>query len=291
MRDYKLNEQIGQVLQRPYPHLDSPKLRLGFVVFLGFSSCLFLLLFNPYDALNWTFESPISYTLPLWTAGLFAIPILLLSQFWLRPLFVKTTFRVQHLIVLSLLELILLGMLCFLLFADQPSMVTDFWGELYTTFFYTFLLASIVYVFAYLCLPYVSMTAKTSVDKLQVGEEPLPELLNLHNEKGKVELVVKADALLYLKAEDNYVSVFHLLHDSIKKELIRTSLKKIGQQVPEKRLLRVHRSYMINPQKIVRIEPTKDAFKLSLAGLEEFQIPVSATYKESLQAIRSESAF
>ncbi|MEL7341856.1 MAG: LytTR family DNA-binding domain-containing protein, partial [Bacteroidota bacterium] len=132
---------------------------------------------------------------------------------------------------------------------------------------------------------------QTLADNLDEKDETLPELLNLQNEKGKVELVIKADALLYLKAEDNYVSVFYLMHGTIKKELIRTSLKKIAHQVPEKCLIRVHRSYMINPQKIIRIEPIKDTFKISLAGLEDGQIPVSATYKESLSAIRPEISF
>ncbi|MEL7530851.1 MAG: LytTR family DNA-binding domain-containing protein [Bacteroidota bacterium] len=261
-----------------------------FAIVAGLLACLFLLVFNPYDALNWRFESPI-YNLPLWTAGLFAIPVLLLSQLGIRKLVYKEAFQVKHLIILSAIELFLLGMVYFVLFADRASMQADFWGEVSTTFFYTILLASIVYVFAYLCLPYFQPSAEPPNLKTEAVQPPtLTDLLNIKSEKGKVELVVKREAILYIKSEDNYVSVYHLMNEEVTKKLIRTSLKNITQDLVSQSLIRVHRSYMLNPDKIVRIEPVKDSFKISLAGLAETQIPVSSTYKKNLLALRPELA-
>ncbi|MEM6347414.1 MAG: LytTR family DNA-binding domain-containing protein [Bacteroidota bacterium] len=278
-------------LERPYSYLDSKKVRLIFAVVVGLLACLFLLVFNPYDALNWTFESPI-YNLPLWTAGLFSIPVLLLSQLGIRNLLYKEVFKVKHLLILSAIELFLLSLVFFLLFADQASIAANFWGEVYVTFFYTILMASIIYVFAYLSLPYFERSAEPVEDENEKQKpQSLSDLLNLKNEKGKVEFVVKRDAILYIKSEDNYVSVYHLVNEEVKKKLIRTSLKNITQDLAADSLVRVHRSYMINPEKIAQIEPNKDSFKIGLAGLEDTKIPVSSTYKKNLLALRPGLAF
>lgn len=273
-------------LQRTYSLLDRKKSRILYATITGVFASLFLLIFNPYDALNWSFESPFFFNLPLWTAGLIAIPVLLLSQFSLRKLLVTEPFKIKHHLLLSGVELMILGIIFFILFADRTSIKEDFWNELYITFFYTILMASIVYVFGFLCLPYLQDSVAST--PTEAKPDISPDLINIKSEKGKVELVVKLDALLYIKSEDNYVCVFHVMNGEQKKILIRTSLKKITQELPSNSLIRVHRSYMLNPDKIVRIDPAKDTYRISLTEVPDLQIPVSSTYKKNLLQFRPE---
>ncbi|MFK7926530.1 MAG: LytR/AlgR family response regulator transcription factor [Bacteroidia bacterium] len=273
-------------LQRTYSLLDGKKTRILYASITGLFASLFLLVFNPYDALNWSFESPLFFNLPLWTAGFIAIPVLLFSQFALRKALIVGPFKIKHHLLLAGIELIILGIIFFALFADRTSIKEDFWNELYITFFYTVLMASIVYVFGFLCLPYLQTPAPSTA--ANVVPDVSPDLINIKSEKGKVELVVKLDTLLYIKSDDNYVSVFHLMNGEQKKVLIRTSLKKIVQELPPNSLIRVHRSYMLNPDKIVRIDPAKDTFKISLYKVTDVQIPVSSTYKKNLLQFRPE---
>ena len=62
----------------------------------------------------------------------------------------------------------------------------------------------------------------------------------------KSEFSLDLNALILLKAADNYVEVIFLQEDKIEKSLIRSTLSNIEEQLGE-HLIRLHRSYLVNP--------------------------------------------
>lgn len=75
----------------------------------------------------------------------------------------------------------------------------------------------------------------------------------------------------------NYVEIYYLEHDELKKKLIRTSLKKIKTDFDF--LIRIHRSHLINPE---HFKCWKDTGTISLTQIE---LPVSKKYKKDLQEL------
>ncbi len=80
--------------------------------------------------------------------------------------------------------------------------------------------------------------------------------------------------LVALEAANNYVAVYYLMEGQVQKKLLRSSLRKLHQTVPD--LIQVHRSYLINPQHFIE---WKDGLTLVLTQLT---VPVSQKYKSSL---------
>lgn len=89
------------------------------------------------------------------------------------------------------------------------------------------------------------------------------------------------DDLIYIQSSDNYIEVFYKAGTENKKALIRNKLSVIDEQFPE--LLRVHRSYIINPLHFVRWKSEKGKLYIELSS-SEF-VPVSNSYKSVTKAV------
>lgn len=80
--------------------------------------------------------------------------------------------------------------------------------------------------------------------------------------------------ILYIEGLKNYIKVF-LLHES-KPVLSLNTFKSIESKLPESRFMRVHRSFIVNLEKIEVIERNRIVFG-------KIYIPVSEQYKEQFQ--------
>ncbi len=81
--------------------------------------------------------------------------------------------------------------------------------------------------------------------------------------------------ILYISSAQNYVEVYYLQNDEVKKELLRTTLKSVSADISH--LIQVHRSHLINPAHFTK---WKDAGSVYVRDIE---IPVSKKYKKELE--------
>jgi DNA-binding LytR/AlgR family response regulator len=89
---------------------------------------------------------------------------------------------------------------------------------------------------------------------------------------------VKKENLLYLESAENYVSICYLNKGKVSKYLLRDTLKKVEESFAGTDVIRCHRSYMVNFEKVKVIRRDKDGLKLELDNLTVSDIPVSKTY-------------
>lgn len=116
------------------------------------------------------------------------------------------------------------------------------------------------------------------------GEEAVAPkgMVIFNDEKGVMRFSIKIDDLLYLQGADNYVTIHYednLKHD---KFLLRNTLKQLEATLKPLNIVRCHRSYMINFQKVKLIERAKDGLKIKLNTQPVIEIPVSKTYTNSV---------
>ncbi len=102
------------------------------------------------------------------------------------------------------------------------------------------------------------------------------------NEKQILEL--SNQEILYFESMQNYVAVYFYQNQQIEKELIRNTLKNIELQVQNSNLLRCHRSFMVNPNQVEKVEGNAQGLKLKLRHLDDVQIPVSRKYIPEIRA-------
>ena len=85
--------------------------------------------------------------------------------------------------------------------------------------------------------------------------------------------------LICINSSDNYVEVFYLDGNELKKSLIRNTLSKVSDSFPE--LLRTHRGFIINPFHFKSWKIIKGKHFLSLS--QSIEVPVSKRHLEDLK--------
>ncbi|WP_299248076.1 LytTR family transcriptional regulator DNA-binding domain-containing protein [uncultured Lacinutrix sp.] len=87
--------------------------------------------------------------------------------------------------------------------------------------------------------------------------------------------------LICLQSSDNYIEIFYLSNNTLKKSLIRNKLSVIAESFPE--LLRTHRSYIVNPYHFEQWKTEKGKHSLLLSNAIE--APISKTYLEATKVV------
>jgi hypothetical protein len=106
------------------------------------------------------------------------------------------------------------------------------------------------------------------------------EKIEIQGEGNYEGLRLQFNELISIQSSDNYVEVFYLSGNQLKKTLIRNKLSAIEEEFPE--LLRAHRSYLINPFHF-RQWKTENG-KLFVCLNYEIEVPVSKTYQKVVKA-------
>jgi len=122
---------------------------------------------------------------------------------------------------------------------------------------------------------------KEQIERLAEGQAIPPNTRNMiafYDDKGILKLSVKKQNLLYLESAENYVSICYINKDKVSKYLLRDTLKKIEETFSGTEIIRCHRSYMVNFEKVKVIRRDRDGLKLGFDDPLVTDIPVSKTY-------------
>ena len=134
----------------------------------------------------------------------------------------------------------------------------------------------------YLLKPFSYQEFLAAVHKVQKQlrlEQKVPEKVGVNNEflflKSDYKIKrINFNDILYIEGLKDYVKVY--TQNSSKPVLSLTSLKLLETKLPETKFMRIHRSFIVNLEKIDTIERSRIVF-----GKE--YIPVSDQYKEKFQ--------
>lgn len=115
----------------------------------------------------------------------------------------------------------------------------------------------------------------------QVVDIQKKSLLRFPDEKGELKISIMLDNLLYIDSTENYTTIHYLSKSKLSHFLIRNSLKWMEENlIKETSLVRCHRSYIVNLDKVKVLRKTKDGIFLELDTINIPDIPVSKTYYE-----------
>ena len=274
-------------LSQAFPYLDSQRSRWFWALFSGLFASLFLYLFNPFNISSWRFDFALANQFTIWSGGLLAIPVLLLSQFVLRPWFVKGTFNWGIFLLWLGMEIFFLSLLYFLIFGNQTVGPGETLHEYGVVLKHTFLVSMIPFMLAFLILRSLHQTPDPVRNTPAVREEKWVVIVD---ENQKEVLRVKEAQLLFFKSEDNYVAVHFVGKKQLQKKLIRTNLKKLNSELNPQVFIRTHRSYMVNIKRVLSAAPQRKGLILKLDHLAAGPLPVSSSYKDRVLAQMDQQA-
>lgn len=275
--------RISRWLEEPFNLLDSRRARLKLVLFCGLFGCLFLNVFHPFN---------IDYFFPKVNAPMFVIltffavagtAAIALSQFAVRSIIkLKDTTRLSFMLWL-LVEFFIISVaihsvniyLLELSFFDGP--------EYLVTLKYTLMTLIIPYLIALLLLHVEKQMKVVNELNLQVRKTVGLDAITIFDENGKAAANIPVKNILYFKSDDNYIHLYYRDGNGVRKELIRTNLKKLEQDLNFPFLIRIHRSYMINSQNLKSTIKTPKGYLVKLEGSTDEPLPVSATYQSAFE--------
>ncbi|MFA5815090.1 MAG: LytTR family DNA-binding domain-containing protein [Bacteroidales bacterium] len=159
-----------------------------------------------------------------------------------------------------------------------------FWFEVYYT---AILNATLILLIPYLIslLYFAWLDKQQNFEKLMVEKQSEPEpprFVNFNDENGETKLTIQLDDLLYLEASENYVTIHYLDHTQPDRMLLRNSMKRMEEQLSGYPIIRCHRSYMVNLNRIKLAKKTKTGMVVELSSSVPIRLPVSETYKNRI---------
>ena len=159
--------------------------------------------------------------------------------------------------------------------------------------YFTMLGDTLTYSVSILALPYIITTLyfelldkNMYIEKFRrktgiiAEENPEKKQIAFSDEKGALKLSVNVENLFYIESADNYVNICYKNKDRITKFCLRNSLKNIESMENTAELVRCHRKYIVNLNKVTVIKKEKTGLYIELEDKEIEDIPVSKTYAQ-----------
>jgi LytTr DNA-binding domain len=101
--------------------------------------------------------------------------------------------------------------------------------------------------------------------------------IKLIAENGKDYIEIQPENLLLIESTDNYATIYYLKNQILQKELIRSSLTRLESQINSNKVVRSHRSFIVNLDKIQKITGNAQGYKLQL-NFQNLIVPVARKY-------------
>ena len=267
------------------------------VTFTAFFSLVFMLVSIPFSHNVW-FELGPSRAF-MYTASFFVIGLLIiiLSK---RLMYSTRMHEMSYLqyVMWDLAEVVVICLL-YTLFSfkgDEYGMI-----RLEVNSFSRIFLNAFVYCFVSLIIPYIiagmyfAIIDKNNTIRLMnyanvVSDEPvLPsdeQKITLFDNSGVLKLSLRLSSLYYIESDDNYIMVWYTdSKGELKKYMLRCRLKTVEESFKGSSLVRCHRKYIVNMDKVKVLRKEKDGYEMDLDNDLIPPISITRTYAENVLGI------
>lgn len=96
-------------------------------------------------------------------------------------------------------------------------------------------------------------------------------------------LTISPEDLLFIEAAGNYVKVRYVENGRLRQKLLRATLRQMEEALKDfPALIRCHRAYVVNVNRIVKVGGSAAGYRLSV-GLTEEEVPVSRAYTKGVR--------
>lgn len=149
---------------------------------------------------------------------------------------------------------------------------------------------SMVYLAMAMVIPYLILYQHfTILEKEEAidnaGRLAFGEKVRFLDERGNVRLIVAQASILYIQSDENYLRIYYLDEGKITNYLLRSSMKRIEELCSKNGLVRCHRSYFVNKNRVEVLQKEKDFTYAVLDVPNAARIPVSKNYYDQILAM------
>ncbi len=236
-------------LNKPYPFNDDLRHNAKTIFFISLGILVFLLLFQPIDISRFT-KKDIFYLV----TGLAASTFLILSlnliviPSLLPKLFNSNNWDIKREIIWNIWILLAISSSDLLFYSKLFGVIEIKFSDVGEIILLGFLpVAVLIIINQDRLLRSHLKSAQLLNEKLNDKEDQQEKLITFHSEYNKDGLAIKPSALVLIKSSDNYIEIYYKREDTIKKQLVRSSLKKAENAVQNVGFItRCHRGFIVN---------------------------------------------
>ena len=275
-------------LQKPYPFLEQSKDKWTLAVCSGVFVALFLIVFQPFDAIKIT-----QYKL-VYLAGFgLCVCIGLIINYLILPrlftkLFNAEQWQIQNEIVYILWTLILITCLNYLYNTYIGADIAK-----YKSLWEFFGITVAIGIFPVVILTFFierKLNERNSSDAKRLSESlkdknidgSVSKRIQIISDNLKTQpLDLGLNDFLFATSDNNYTTIFYFENNELKRQLLRLSLKNLEDQLSGyDSFIRCHRSYIVNKDKIISVIGNARSLVLQIKD-HEGTIPVSRSFPKN----------
>ena len=245
---------------------------------------LFILIFTPFGSRSWA-DSDMQYVRWVTVVVLVAMGIISVSRTVMYYYAQRHDISYPVYAVWIFCELTMMA----LIYSVFPFVVLPEYAEARGLTFFSMFKEAIIDTAFILLIPYtiVYLIINLQDKNKQIQNlmqttrtEMQPNMFNFYDDKGDLKLSVKPEMVYYIEAADNYVEVHYMSNGKKQTLLIRNSLKNIAWSFNDKDLVRCHRSYIANLNKVQLLRRVDGELMLDFGEESIPNVPVSRGYAQ-----------
>lgn len=169
------------------------------------------------------------------------------------------------------------------LLTDTTKTITEIFKN---SFVKTFLIVFIPYALCYIYFIWQENLRELKELRKQIERDETvlqKAYVQIFDEKGEMRLSVRRENLVMIESADNYVCIYYLNGDKSKKTMVRNTLSRVAEHLNGSRIVRCHRSYMVNLDHAKVLHRDKEGvfIELGIEGMPD--IPISRTYADNVR--------
>ncbi len=262
---------IVDILKKPFPLAENWLVYIWQVAWISLFVFLFLYIFQPFDIStipNNKFLTCLGFGLANFIACIIYEFIIRLLGFKRKP---KTyTFGKWILLIIGLIFTISLANFIFARFI--------FFGYIDWQFFPHMIRGTLsIGMFPIIAIGAITLLRQEKQYQ-NIAEELNQQAKTIPSVSNAISLYdIPADNILYVEALQNYVKIKFIDNNEIKEKVERATMKNITEELNGSPVIRCHRSFLVNRNKITSISGNAQGLLLSIEQIDE-TIPVSRSY-------------
>ncbi len=267
-------------LNKPYPFNDDLRHNAKIIFFISLGVLAFLLIFQPIEIDTFS-KKEIFYLvtgLAITTFMVLSINLLVLPSLFPK-IFYNNRWNIKREIFWNLWIFLTISSSVFLFYSQLFGVLDMNFSDFGKIILIGFLTVSVLITINQDRLLRSNLKSAQELNKKLTNiKQKKKRLIHFESDYKKDNISISPELLILIKSADNYIEIYYKSEDTVKMQLIRSSLKKVNERINEfDFILRCHRTFIVNINYIKEIIGNSRGYKIRLENLD-FPVFVSQKY-------------
>ena len=255
----------------------SYKSQLSYILLLPAFFAGFCFLYNPFGMHEYFQTGGMTFGFHFLMLAVILMAILALTRLIFSALYKHIPFLWWHYVLWCIGETFV-----FTLFM---GMYTTLFGQpgYFSVLSRCFKFSYLILIYPYLFLILLQVILNKNKD---LNSGPTETLVKFYDEHKRLKMTIDPAAVLFIRADANYVVLNYMDADRVKEFMLRASMKSVEATVAGHGLVRCHRSYFVNPKYVKLLSKNRDGIITAELLVPEVEaIPVSKQFYKQLSQL------